>query len=202
MSNNEHEITLGVLNAVHDNSKVTQRSLAGELVGDGSLAGKRRPIEGKTLPWALRCATVFEGTRLRALGGSVHAWLGLHGRAMGIEQGEIDRCAELVGLSARLQAPVQSLSSGMQERLLLARAALATPDVVLIDHPLAHLDAAGEEALAAWVSAMRARRACLLWVSNDRRRIERYGDRWALLAGGRVHRVIEPDPSALQGVVP
>ena len=31
MSNNEHEITLGVLNAVHDNSKVTQRSLAGEL---------------------------------------------------------------------------------------------------------------------------------------------------------------------------
>jgi len=31
MPNNEHEITLGVLNAVHDNSYVTQRSMAGEL---------------------------------------------------------------------------------------------------------------------------------------------------------------------------
>ena len=31
MQNNEHEITLGVLNAVHDNSRVTQRSLSNEL---------------------------------------------------------------------------------------------------------------------------------------------------------------------------
>ncbi len=31
MANNEHEITLGVLNAVHDNSRVTQRTMAGEL---------------------------------------------------------------------------------------------------------------------------------------------------------------------------
>jgi len=31
MANNEHEITLGVLNAVHDNSSVTQRTMAGEL---------------------------------------------------------------------------------------------------------------------------------------------------------------------------
>ncbi len=31
MANNEHEITLGVLNSVHDNSRVTQRSMAGEL---------------------------------------------------------------------------------------------------------------------------------------------------------------------------
>jgi len=31
MANNEHEITLGVLNAVHDNSDVTQRTIAGEL---------------------------------------------------------------------------------------------------------------------------------------------------------------------------
>ena len=31
MPNNEHEITLGVLNAVHDNAHVTQRSMSGEL---------------------------------------------------------------------------------------------------------------------------------------------------------------------------
>jgi len=31
MPNDEYKITLGVLNAVHDNSRVTQRSLAGEL---------------------------------------------------------------------------------------------------------------------------------------------------------------------------
>ncbi len=31
MPDNRHEITLGVLNAVHDNSNITQRSMAGEL---------------------------------------------------------------------------------------------------------------------------------------------------------------------------
>lgn len=31
MPNNEHKITLGVLNAVHDNSRVTQRTMSGEL---------------------------------------------------------------------------------------------------------------------------------------------------------------------------
>jgi DNA-binding MarR family transcriptional regulator len=31
MASNEHEITLGVLNAVHDDSNVTQRSMSGEL---------------------------------------------------------------------------------------------------------------------------------------------------------------------------
>ena len=31
MSNNEQKITLGVLNAVHDDSNITQRSMAGEL---------------------------------------------------------------------------------------------------------------------------------------------------------------------------
>ena len=31
MPNNEHKITLGVLNAVHDDSNITQRSMAGEL---------------------------------------------------------------------------------------------------------------------------------------------------------------------------
>ena len=31
MPNNEQKITLGVLNAIHDNSSITQRSMAGEL---------------------------------------------------------------------------------------------------------------------------------------------------------------------------
>ena len=31
MANNEHEITLGVLNAIYDNSDVTQRTIAGDL---------------------------------------------------------------------------------------------------------------------------------------------------------------------------
>jgi|TARA_B100001094_G_C18075799_1_gene742547 DNA-binding MarR family transcriptional regulator len=31
MPNNEQKITLGVLNAIHDNSRITQRSMAGEL---------------------------------------------------------------------------------------------------------------------------------------------------------------------------
>lgn len=61
-------------------------------------------------------------------------------------RGDVDRkvkeIAERVGLTDLLGARPVSLSSGQKQRVSLARALIREPDVLLLDEPLSHLDAA------------------------------------------------------------
>jgi len=56
--------------------------------------------------------------------------------------GRIDRVLTEVGLSARSDSPVRSYSSGMRQRLSLARALLNNPEVLLLDEPTRGMDPA------------------------------------------------------------
>lgn len=47
---------------------------------------------------------------------------------------------ENLGMSARIDFPVQKLSGGEQQRTAIARALINNPDVILADEPTAHLD--------------------------------------------------------------
>ncbi|MFF5963300.1 ABC transporter ATP-binding protein [Streptomyces collinus] len=61
-------------------------------------------------------------------------------------RGDVDRkvkeIAERVGLTDILGARPAGLSSGQKQRVSLARALIREPDVLLLDEPLSHLDAA------------------------------------------------------------
>ncbi|MFC8143065.1 ABC transporter ATP-binding protein [Streptomyces paradoxus] len=62
--------------------------------------------------------------------------------ARGDVERKVKEIAERVGLTDLLDARPAGLSSGQKQRVSLARALIREPDVLLLDEPLSHLDAA------------------------------------------------------------
>jgi zinc transport system ATP-binding protein len=73
-----------------------------------------------------------------------------------------------VGLDDRGERQVRSLSGGEFRRLLLARALLRDPDLLVLDEPFAGVDVEGQAAFATLVAGLRHRLRCgILLVSHD-----------------------------------
>jgi zinc transport system ATP-binding protein len=73
-----------------------------------------------------------------------------------------------VGVAQVLESPIQSLSGGQMRRVLLARALLRDPDLLVLDEPTAGVDVAGQAALYDLVRTIRDRRGCgVLLISHN-----------------------------------
>ncbi len=73
-----------------------------------------------------------------------------------------------VGVAETLDRAVQALSGGELQRLLLARALLREPDLLVLDEPLQGVDFGGQIALFQLIAEVRRRRGCgVLMVSHD-----------------------------------
>jgi zinc transport system ATP-binding protein len=73
-----------------------------------------------------------------------------------------------VGAGHLLDAPMQTLSGGETQRVLLARAMLRNPELLILDEPLQGVDVAGQEELYRLISAIRRRYGCgILMISHD-----------------------------------
>jgi ATP-binding cassette subfamily F protein 3 len=92
----------------------------------------------------------------------------------------------LTGLGFReqsFQQPVEQLSGGQQNRLLLARLLLAEPDLMLLDEPSNHLDIEATEWLEGF---LRETDQAMIIVSHDRYFLDRVTDRTLELYQGTV----------------
>lgn len=64
--------------------------------------------------------------------------------------------------------PLQTLSGGEMQRVLLARALLNNPDLLVLDEPVQGVDVTGQTALYALINELRQQRNCgVLLVSHD-----------------------------------
>ena len=73
-----------------------------------------------------------------------------------------------VGVAQVLHSPVQSLSGGQMRRVLLARALLRDPDLLVLDEPAAGVDVTGQAALYDLIKTIRDRRGCgVLLISHN-----------------------------------
>ena len=74
----------------------------------------------------------------------------------------------LTGVTALVNQSMQSLSGGETQRVLLARALLRDPQLLVLDEPVQGVDITGQSALYALINEIRNRRHCgVLLVSHD-----------------------------------
>jgi molybdate transport system ATP-binding protein len=93
----------------------------------------------------------------------------------------------LLGLEALLARRPRQLSGGERQRVALGRALLARPRLLLLDEPLASLDAARREEVLPYLVALRDRLSIpMVYVSHDFEEVLRLATHLVLLAGGRV----------------
>jgi zinc transport system ATP-binding protein len=111
----------------------------------------------------------------------VGRFVGLAGR---FSRAEIEAALDEVGVAARIDAPVQGLSGGEFQRVLLARALLCRPQLLVLDEPAQGVDVIGQDALYDLVADVRDRHRCgVLLVSHDLHLVMARSDRVLCLNG-------------------
>ena len=114
--------------------------------------------------------------------------LALHVRLSGIDvpAREQRECLALVGLAERAGDRVGGFSKGMQQRLGLAVALVAGPELVVLDEPTSALDPLGRVDVRDIVLALKSRGVAVLLNSHLIGEVERVCDRVVILDRGRV----------------
>lgn len=94
---------------------------------------------------------------------------GLYG--LGLSKGErkerIDELLNQIGLACYASTPIGKLSGGQLQRILLARALAACPDLVVLDEPMSFLDRVYKEGFEELLFSMMPKESTILMVTHD-----------------------------------
>jgi len=108
-------------------------------------------------------------------------------RAGGERRIGFDHVVELLGVGALLQRRPANLSGGERQRVALGRALLAQPRLLLMDEPLAALDAGRKAEIMPYIELLRDDAGIpIVYVSHALDEVVRLADTVVVLAEGRV----------------
>jgi molybdate transport system ATP-binding protein len=161
----------------------------------GMIAGTVKPrrgriaLNGETLfdaaasvdvaPERRRIGTVFQDRRLfphLAVAGNLRYGHDLLSPAARIQQ--FDDVVALLGLGGLLARKPTTLSGGEQQRVAIGRALLMSPRALLMDEPLASLDARRKDEILPYLERLRdAVRLPIVYVTHDEREVQRLAKR-------------------------
>ena len=98
-----------------------------------------------------------------------------------------DEVVELLGIGALLTRRPHTLSGGERQRVAIGRALLAQPNLLLMDEPLASLDAARKAEILPYLTRLKtALRLPVLYVTHSLDEVVRLGDSMVLIEAGHV----------------
>ena len=181
------------------------------------VAGLERAPEGRVViggaVWQDEARGLFQPTWQRPLGyvfqeASLFEHLDVAGnlrfgmRRSGGRQGRevLEQAIELLGLQTLLQRRAHDLSGGERQRVAIARALATQPRLLLLDEPLAALDAARKADILPWLEALHERLSLpMLYVTHAPQDLVRLADKVVVLEAGRV-KAAGPVASVLTGL--
>lgn len=106
---------------------------------------------------------------------------------------KVDEIAEMVHIEPLLQRRPGELSGGQQQRVALARALIRRPDVLLLDEPLANLDATLRLEMRSEIRRIQQETGITaVLVTHDQTEAMSMCDRIAIMDAGKVIQITEP----------
>jgi zinc transport system ATP-binding protein len=102
------------------------------------------------------------------------------------DRAAVDRAIAAVALNHRARDSVHQLSGGQQQRVLIARALAGGPDTFVLDEPMAGVDAASQEALAATLRGLVEEGRTVVLVAHELGPLEPLITRAVVLEHGRI----------------
>jgi molybdate transport system ATP-binding protein len=169
-----------------------------------AIAGLLRPQEGRILldgeplldtsrgimvpPERRRCGLVFQEARLFPhMSVASNLRYGMRRAPPGATGSGFDEVLALLGIEALLDRRPARLSGGERQRVALGRALLMRPRLLLMDEPLAALDAARRAEILPFLARLReAARLPILYVTHALDEVDALADRLVLMEAGRV----------------
>jgi zinc transport system ATP-binding protein len=107
------------------------------------------------------------------------------GPLRGEDRDVVGRAIARVGLADRADAPLRTLSGGMQQRAFIAKALASEPALLALDEPTTGVDAASQESLATLLAELREELGVtVLYVSHEFGAVEHVVSRLLLVRGG------------------
>ncbi len=172
-----------------------------------SIAGFVTPESGRVFiggedvthrpPWTRRIGFVFQSYALwphMSVFDNVAYGLRLR-KVEGTElQRRVRAMLETVGLTSLHERGPGALSGGQQQRVALARALVLEPDVLLLDEPLANLDARLRVEMRQEIRRLqRELQITTIFVTHDQEEALELSDRVAVMSRGRLEQVGSPE---------
>ncbi len=184
---------LGFLGPNGAGKSTTIKMLTGQLKpGAGSIEILGMDMPGQREKIQARLGVCFEEKNLY-LSMTGRENLVFFAKLFGLRDFEPEPLMERVGLSARLDDRVSEYSKGMRQRLMMARALINTPDVLLLDEPTDGLDPVSAIAIRDLIRREADGGAAVLLTTHDMHEADTLSDRVAFINQGKLLTVDTPD---------
>jgi iron complex transport system ATP-binding protein len=187
-ANGSGKTTLVRIAAMYDHPTRGVVSVMGETLGSTDVRALRRRVGYVSASFAadLRPALVARDVVMTARHAALEPWWHHYDDE---DRRRAAECLARMRVGPLAERPFGSLSSGEQQRVLLARSLMNDPDVVLLDEPSARLDLGGREQLVATLAEVVADRSAppLVLVTHHLDEVPTGMTHALLLREGRVH---------------
>ena len=147
-----------------------------------SVQGLFLPVHQRALGYVFQEASLFEHLRIED-----NLQFGFKRTPKPDRKHHWDQLLDLLGIAQLLQRWPHELSGGERQRVAIARALATSPQLLLMDEPLAALDAARKSEILPYLARLPAELGIpILYVSHSIDEVARLADHLVLLDAGRV----------------